>query len=460
MRVKILLTGGVKFAAIAVVFVCASAALSPSRAAKPQTNSTNAAQTNASPQPNSNVTSQTESRATAQTNSNTTPQPQSEAERFVLEQVLLGNRVDLKKKFPQSSNERQLRGEFLKALLTSTEINSKVPISISNAVIPHQFDLAGAEVHPDVQFIDCVFVGPLQFDKSHFNGNLLFLNSDLRLGIELNQATIDQDLMLANCQVLQIGFLSLNVGRDLFLGGDKSFIRDPNPKLKGLTTGGRFSLAGTHFTQLFKADFQELQIKGSFSVEGTTFSGGMQTGLSGILGDYPRVSLTKGHFRDLLLNGAVFESISVLDLSGVEADAIAFDNIQWNPRPRIDHRGMTFQLIKPTNEEGLRFLLTPYDKRSYTDLDDSLRRQGYSSEADNVFIAGKRAERRQACASFWTQCTSKGGFLGSVFLDWFIGYGKQLQRLLWWSLAFIVFGTIVFFREDGMRTQDWKDSRA
>src|SRR5580765_1527088 len=218
MRVKIhLLTGGVKFAAIAVVFVCASAALSPSRAAKPQTNSTNAAQTNASPQPNSNVTSQTESRATAQTNSNTTPQPQSEAERFVLEQVLLGNRVDLKKKFPQSSNERQLRGEFLKALLTSTEINSKVPISISNAVIPHQFDLAGAEVHPDVQFIDCVFVGPLQFDKSHFNGNLSFLNSDLRLGIELNQATIDRDLMLVNCQVLQISFLSLNVGRDLFL---------------------------------------------------------------------------------------------------------------------------------------------------------------------------------------------------------------------------------------------------
>jgi hypothetical protein len=90
-------------------------------------------------------------------------------------------------------------------------------------------------------------------------------------------------------------------------------------------------------------------------------------------------------------------------------------------------------------------------------LETSLRTHGYPDEADNIFIAKKRAERRENCKSFLHQCR-RGAWALSLFEDLLAGYGKSLQNLLYWSLGFLVIGMIVFRSEKGMRTKDEKNA--
>ncbi len=45
-----------------------------------------------------------------------------------------------------------------------------------------------------------------------------------------------------------------------------------------------------------------------------------------------------------------------------------------------------------------------------------------------------------------------------MFKDMLAGYGKSLKNLLYWSLGFLLVGTLVFRSEKGMRLKDEKDA--
>ena len=323
-------------------------------------------------------------------------QPQSDAERYVLECVQNGQAADLAERFPGDDAKplRQVRGEFLKQLLTTRDPKSTTPaiISITKAVVPDEFDLKGADVPYDVFFLECEFQGNLAFDNSHFRKSLQLIGSNSKLRIKMNQATVDQSVYVANYDLGTAHFAGVHVGRDFLIGG--SIISDPHPDFKSAKIEGKFSLADCRF-HLFQVDLQYMQVNGAFSLQHTEFFGVMPQGLGGPLNEYPKITLAGGHFGDLFFNDSHFENVSVVDLTGVETSSISFDKMTLPPQTRVLHQRLSYKLISPVRVEQLGFLLSPYDAQSYVDLENSFRAQGYAAEADEVFIAGKRAERRR-----------------------------------------------------------------
>lgn len=388
------------------------------------------------------------------------PQAKSDAELYVLEQVKNFQPADLNEKFPSSSEaQRRLRGEFLKELLTNRDPGDTPVISISHAVIVDRVDLAGAEIEYGVFLNDCVFENLLEFNGTHFTKSLHIINTERvrSPGILLNAAIIDQNFMAVNCHFDKAEFVGMRVGGDVLL--EETFFSGPQTSFSGATVGGSVLADHCRF-EFIRLDFRSLRVGGRFSLQDAVFSGAFPLQQEGPLSGFPNVSLAGGHFSDMFLNRSIFENVATLDLTGIETGWLALDDIQFKQETKVLHPRISFKLVSPVNLEKLNFLTTPYDAMSYVDLENSFRRQGYADEANRVFIAAKRAERRQTCQNFWSQCASRKGFLWSVFQDGFTGYGKQLQNLLYWSLGFLIIGALVFRSEKGMRTQDWKDMAA
>jgi hypothetical protein len=137
---------------------------------------------------------------------------------------------------------------------------------------------------------------------------------------------------------------------------------------------------------------------------------------------------------------------------------MSFDGVRSTMPTDIKAQGITFKLLRPVNAKELRqFLLANYDPELYMEVETSLRAHGYPDQADDIFIAKKRAERRQNCQDFLRQCNHRA-WAFSLFEDALAGYGKSLQNLLYWSLGFLVLGMFVFRSEKGMRTKEAKDA--
>jgi len=69
-------------------------------------------------------------------------------------------------------------------------------------------------------------------------------------------------------------------------------------------------------------------------------------------------------------------------------------------------------------------------------LEDYYRRLGYPGQANMFFRAQKQREREEVLTGFpraW-----------SYFLDWFVGYGRSPQRAIFWSVAIVGIGCLVF----------------
>lgn len=84
---------------------------------------------------------------------------------------------------------------------------------------------------------------------------------------------------------------------------------------------------------------------------------------------------------------------------------------------------------------------------TYATLEQYLKATGRSSDADDIFIAGRRAALRQSALLprlVWG------------VLDLATGYGRHMERLIWWLMGFVVFGTWVFWDKEGMRPKDEK----
>lgn len=168
---------------------------------------------------------------------------------------------------------------------------------------------------------------------------------------------------------------------------------------------------------------------------------------------------SNGHFGEISLNECDFNNLKFINFRGMQADVISFKDNKGISKPSLIVDRMSFKLIRPVNVQQLQFLFGRYDPEFYTNLEASFRASGYPDEADNVFVAKKRAERREKCPNIWRLCESRGGYFWNLFQDVLAGYGKRLQYLLFWSLGFLIIGTIVFRSERGMRTKDWDDTR-
>jgi hypothetical protein len=140
--------------------------------------------------------------------------------------------------------------------------------------------------------------------------------------------------------------------------------------------------------------FNGMHVEGTFYARHCTF----------LLGG---IAFVGAHFADIFLNDSTFRNNEFIDFTRMEADFISFDKVQVDAPKAVAVQRMSFKLLSPVSLEQLRFLLLQYNAEFYTDLETSFRTHGYPDEADKVFIAKKRAERRNKCSNLMAGCESR-----------------------------------------------------
>jgi len=378
--------------------------------------------------------------------------PISEDERYVLEKINAGRPA------APRAGKLALRGVFVASLLTNRDAAFKTRVRsviIFNAVITGDFSVADQDVLYDVFLYRCEFEGFVSLRGSRFSKSLDLLSSDFRGGADLSDVTVaDQFRAERSSFWREALFDRMRVGRDFRMDGSQ-FV-SWRTSFAGASVQGAFSVDECTFKS-WLVSFNSIRIVGSFSARRCEFRQTSQAPIPENRG-VSQVDFEGAHLGDMFLNGSSFHQFPTINFTRLEADFISFDEIEFKTPTKIGVQRMTFNLLSPRNVEQLQFLLNTFNAAFYTDLENSFRTHGYPHEADKIFVAKKRAERRENCKSFFREC-NRVAWASSVFQDALAGYGKRLQNLLYWSLGFLVIGMLVFRSEKGMRPKDWNTAR-
>jgi hypothetical protein len=399
----------------------------------------------------------------------TTLKGETPAERYVLEQLQMGLLADFGRVV---ENERQLSASFIARLLTSRDTHLKTPslgIWIEDAVITGELDLAGQEIPYHVILGNCRFLNSANFRGSHFAEGLTVSGSTFEDLADFSDATI-HDFFVDRCRFTRAAaFRDLRVANDFNIS-DSTF-DTVETSFESARVAGAFTADNSKFGSAI-VSFDNMRVDGNFSAKSCVFANYVVTDrdregpdkfededvqeLMRLMRE-SKVSFVSAHFADFSLNDSSFEKISTIDFTRMQADLISFDGVSFITPSEIKLQGMAFKLASPVNAEQQQFLVPHYNAEYYSNLETSWRTHGYPDEADKIFVAKKRAERRENCKSFLHQCR-RPAWAWSLFQDTLLGYGKSLQNLLYWSVGFLIIGTFVFRSEKGMRIEDPKDA--
>src|SRR5205823_4634876 len=94
------------------------------------------------------------------------------------------------------------------------------------------------------------------------------------------------------------------------------------------------------------------------------------------------------------------------DAKDLQMQGMSYKNIRAAPAESASHNA----LLKLVSQSS-------YSADVYNNLGAFFIRQGYSSDADRAFIDGKRRERGEYLRGL--------PWLGSLLLDWLVGYGRR-----------------------------------
>lgn len=359
----------------------------------------------------------------------------TEAESYVLEQVAAGYPAMLAERFP-AKESRMLSGAFIRELLTNPGERISVNphgITIDSAWIPDGIDLKNENVAYDVTFTACEFQSGLDFTQCHFAKGLS-LRGDLFAGtVDLSSVVIDL-VFMADDSTYSSDFIggALKIGGDLFLrNGTFTSAVD----ITQADIAGNFLADGSTFHD--EADFDTVRVKGNGYFRGTVFER---------LADFSDAS-----FTNLFLTETQFNNPQALtNFSGLRMDTGLLEKASFAGPVNIE--GLNFQNLSPTSWEKLQSLAmrSTYNAEFYSNLESLFRKHGYFDQADAVYIAQRERQRRELLSGF--------AWLVNLLQDWFIGYGRHLERLLLWSTVFIFTGLVVFRREADMKTKKPEDA--
>ena len=369
----------------------------------------------------------------------------SAGEKFVLEQLTAGKSADLKSQFGEGTNS-VLRGAFLEALLSQTGTNIFCNgVSIEHAVVRDAVDLRNAAVRQEVSLLKCRFEAKVNFSKSVFENNL-----------SLNGSTFQGPVDLS----------AMKIGRAVTLD-QASFWREVNASQ--VEVGGVLNARESHFNSTTGAvDFTSLKVIGDAFFTRAIFAGPVTFRYAHFTENWPCEG-TAFTNPAALVN---FESVQVgatasfadssfagyVSFRDARFATLGFSKVNW-PVTHLYHpwlwlNGMTYQRISAGSEKdswnNLYDLVqrtahkSAYSADIYTSLEDYYRRLGYPGQANMFFRAQKQRERQEVLTGF--------AWAWSLFLDWFVGYGRSPQRAIFWSVAIVGIGCLMF-RPDRMEPQ-------
>ncbi|GEM_PF-1641693 len=394
------------------------------------------------------------------------------AEEYVLTQVAQGEIADLEVKFKKGEADRVVRASFLESLVINQDNKYKIyktgMIQIIGARIPGTLSLANTEISyylslakchfDDVDFFQTVFRKGLMIDGSTFEGGVDFSYATVMLGLSANNAHFLNKKEIANFDTVKVG--GPVFFREATFAGAVSFLY--------AVISGSFETRRAMFTNPDKeVSFNAMRIEGGFFAEQAVFEGpvnamnlrisdnfdGRRTTFKK-LADFQCVSIGHNLFvsnatlagparfksaavaGNFELNETQFQNDEPPQFQDMKAGAILVNKTHFSHPPNLTN--LTYQNIYPTS--GLLELVknSGSDYSAYTELEKCLQRNGYASDADEVFMEMKRYERRKGLTWFDS--------LKSYLSEALQGFGRRPQRVVYWDLGIVLMGALFFRR--------------
>jgi hypothetical protein len=359
------------------------------------------------------------------------------AETFVVAQISAGKAADLQRQFPEEAN-RVLRAAFLEAVLTQSGSNvHRNGFAIEHAVIPEALDLRNAEVRYETRLADCRFAGDVNFSKSAFQNGFSLAGSTFKGAANFSAmkigrlAVFDKTRFEAEVNAAQMEVAGVLTIREAHFNSTTGAVNFSGLKTDGdaffsqATFAGPVSVQSAHIGENCRFDaslfpnpsalvnFEEVKVGAATSFVGCRFAGYVSFKDARFAAlDLSKVSWPAAHDDNpwLWLNGMSYTRIS----AGSEKDS--WQNL--------------YQLVQRTARGSA------YSADVFARLDDYYRQLGYPRQANTFFRAQKKREREEVL--------SGPSWVWSCFLEQFVGYGRSPERAIFWSVAIVGFGCVMF----------------
>ncbi len=447
----------------------------------------------------------------------TEPSTPSVAEKRILEAATAGDFVDLQREFPNEA-DRKISPRFLSDLLTGaipTFHPHRNGVRFSGAIFDDPFELSNARVPFDVWMVRCEFRKPVNFARTVFSGIAMFDGSVFQEDANFDSVKVGHIAFLRDTIFEGLAnFNSANTAWQfdakrahfkngaLFNGmkvGQVAFFHDAvfdGPvDFRLADIGNNFEANGAKFTNKDttawfamkcgrKGYFWEARFAGPISFVDSNFSDlfiGNEKSKGGSISslDLTRCAIERQlkiqntEIGDLIAPSmrvkgpASFVDIAVThsaDFSYGDFTTVDLARSSWPVDPKRFHiQGISYKYARADlndERESHKKLLqlarqSAFTTDVYRNLEDLFSRQGYRSDADAAFIAGKQRERDEYFRS--------GEYLrwfGSLMIDGLVGYGRRPWRASILCALLIAFGCFVF-RCDRMELQKPdKDAKA
>lgn len=324
------------------------------------------------------------------------PKSLSPSENWVLTKIRNGEPADLAEKFV-GEEDRVLSPSFIDYLFQNAGKEFKVNprgMEIRNAITEDKLDLSSTS-------ITCSVV----LDGWHFKKTLLLTASKVQGNLVLKKSIFDEVVGLGFMKV----FGDLDLSESTFYGG-ATFL--------GTQVDGYLSLDSTHFMD-------------------SVYFGNVKTAV---------FSAAKADFAST--QGFVI-------FTNMQAGRIEFSLDSFKGSPDI--AGMTYQEFfiddKSIKDDPRKLLMlcqkAEFSRLTYAQAEAFLREHARTKEADEIFISGKERERASLGWLAWS---------GNILLYALVGYGREARRTLYYGVAFVVLGYLVFRRRDRMKPRKPEDA--
>jgi hypothetical protein len=378
-----------------------------------------------------------------------------------------------------------LRGAHIVAELRIYDCDIAGAIDMSVAVFDRDVSFQGSRIRGDVDLSDSIFrrslylgnesldrrsrpeqssvpqniskvhLGPLTLDHAHIAHDL-FIKYAITGPISGTQLVVDGNLSIKECEASSIDFRYPAVARQLELVGCIFAVRESTPEFMVSLPGG--TIGDGVF--LDRSDIQgdvllSGDIKGDVTLFGTSLGGlrmdGAQVTGSITFGSNHRDPTRERHtswkrearidLRNASVGGLLFWIDRSHELQTYWPTRVLMEGLSLQRITVSDENLTQDRFIVPPSSEFVAILRTqaPYVRDVYQLFATALSSQGNTDVASDILYAGRIRERQQ----LWLT-RRWGEWLFSVANDMLIGYSYRLHRVLYWILAAVLIGAIVF----------------
>jgi uncharacterized protein YjbI with pentapeptide repeats len=341
------------------------------------------------------------------------------------------------------------------------------PMYLDRALFRGEADISTASVG-DLTAADAEFGGKASFNSAKVGGSMYLTDATFRGDADFGWVEVARSLVATKARFLDpsdpdpsnrapVNFNSAKLGAADFSGAE--FHGKADFSVASIASG--FAAAGARFlyrgaraaaadfgsANLGWANFSDAEFRGKADFSGASVTSGFDASRARFLG--PDVAADFGSMRakgNLYLTGAWFGG--TVYMTQCDWQWVFVTGTTWPDRNGRDCYvwldGTTYQYIKAgdSDEESHRRLIELADRSTYSadvynNLEAYFRRQGYPDRADRVLYfhqARKREDLPWYSPKRW----------GSQLLRVFVAYGAHPEYALYWGLAVVAVGAMVF----------------